>query len=513
MDKHDSPELELPATQPPEAILSEALSPDSGELLMPLTASADYVPNDEAAPAVYTAPAAIAPIPFWTAERVIDILLILAIIAACALRVWDVFAHNPMDHIFSDAQRHWDHAKEPLTPAPMMMFDAPLYQMWLSVVQKWSLGLPELIALYAAALSVITPWLWYRCLRELLDSRRVARYGWLLFAILPSWISIYSYFMSETLLLALMGGALWQTCRAKRKQTLGAFVWMVVIWTLAGMTRGIAVPLAGIAGFWVWWSSPRKIVTALCSVLIAAAMLGPIAWRNHQLIGVWAPFGNGYLNEIYAGSEHQNIRLNLQKDGAIWVYEFGSPSLYQDQLQPLSDWRSSRNGMAIANIDLRNGAADWKADVERNAVHGMRAVQLRAENVLLVMAGESWPDNNAEYFTARASIGTRWIWAPLMVLLLGLGLWRWRDIVAKPLVPALIVTWFCFQAVSLISVNEGRYRKPLEGLLIVQALLMWQAMQRKVRPEDRDEGDKRDAEPTTLVAQDKALSSEGLAHA
>ena len=37
--------------------------------------------------------------------------------------------------------------------------------------------------------------------------------------------------------------------------------------------------------------------------------------------------------------------------------------------------------------------------------------------------------------------------------------------------PAMLVTWFLVQGLFPLSVNEGRYRKPFEGLLIAQ--LLW----------------------------------------
>ena len=63
----------------------------------------------------------------------------------------------------------------------------------------------------------------------------------------------------------------------------------------------------------------------------------------------------------------------------------------------------------------------------------------------------------------------RWLWAPLAaVCLVGtLVLWRrQRD----HLLPALLLAWLVVQ--MNIAINEGRYRKPAEGLLIAQALAL-----------------------------------------
>ena len=100
------------------------------------------------------------------------------ILAGCLLRLIDPFYHNPAFHLFSDPLRHWDNARMPLAPSPMALLDPPFFQVWLSIVQKWTLGHPTLIAIYAATMSLVTPWLWYRFLREMLTSRRLAMLGW-----------------------------------------------------------------------------------------------------------------------------------------------------------------------------------------------------------------------------------------------------------------------------------------------------------------------------------------------
>ena len=65
----------------------------------------------------------------------------------------------------------------------------------------------------------------------------------------------------------------------------------------------------------------------------------------------------------------------------------------------------------------------------------------------------------------------RWLWAPLAALCLVVTLWRWR-VERERLLPALLLTWFIVQGLFPLAVNEGRYRKPFEGLLIVQCLLL-----------------------------------------
>lgn len=394
------------------------------------------------------------------------------ILLGCGARIWEVITHNPMNHLYSDPLRHWDHASKPLEASPMAVFDPPLFQMWLSVVQKWSLGQKGLIALYASALSVLTPWLWYRFLREALDSKALALTGWAILVWLPTWIGIFDYFMTETLLLPLIGASLWATLRARRKRTVGAFIFMVVLWTLTGLTRAVGFPLGGLAAFWVWLFYPHKWRCLLASVAILLAALGPLTYRNYVYTHMIMPYGNGWLTKIYAESGKREILLNLRRDGALWRYSFTTPAMDRTPLTPFSQWTPSRSGAVVVNVDMAKGIDDWKTTLEQTAVHGAERWKLRGENFLMVMVGDSWPDNNNDYLSGRASIDFRWPWIPLFLLVMGVAIYHWRDTLRRPLLPVLITVWFVLQACSLVAVNEGRYRKPLEGLLVAQLMVL-----------------------------------------
>ncbi|CAK0755330.1 PMT_2 domain-containing protein [Gammaproteobacteria bacterium] len=401
-----------------------------------------------------------------------DYLLYLLIIFGCIIRFVEVWTHNPIHHLFSDPMRHWEHARATLWVQPMAVIDPPLYQIWLSVVQKWTLGLPVLTATYAGMLSVITPWLWYRFLREALYSRTLALTGWALLAWLPSWIGIFDYFMTETLLLPLLGASLWATLRARRKRTVAAFTQMVVFWLLAGLTRTIAFPLGGLAGFWIWIGYPYKLRCLGRTILILVVALGPLAYRNYYYLHMLSPFGSGWLNQIYAESGKSEIKLHIVRGNVKWHYGFGSPSINRTLLWPFSNWVPSRTGRVNVLIDVDNGEKDWRDAYEQSRVEGVERWKLRWENILLAMVGDSWPDANQDYLSARASMDSRWLWSPLFLIIVGVGIRRWRETWQRPLLPILIVAWFLVQACSLFVVNEGRYRKPFEGLLISQLMVI-----------------------------------------
>jgi hypothetical protein len=431
------------------------------------------------------------PKPWFRTIRPVDAVLCALILLGCGLRIYNAIAHNPIDHLWSDPQRHWDHASKPLEPSPMALFDPPVYQTWLSIVQRITMGIPGLVAVYAAALSVATPWFWYRFLRETVDSRTVALAGWATLTLLPTWIGIYSYFMTETLLLPMIGLSLWMTRRAQRRPTLQTFLAMVVAWLFTGLTRGVTIPLAGIACALVWLCHPQKLRTTLWSSLILAATLTPIAIRNYSFLYLWAPHGNGWLTRIYAESGRREILLHFVRDGARWEYGFTSPMVDEKPFDFTydwndsslrgwrecpsflrSDWKSSRTGTVDVYVDFTHGSRDWAKSLEQNALVGSSRWKLRAENITYLLQGRSWPDNNRAYFMGWLANLSRWLWIPFFAAVILFSAWKWRCCLEKPLLPLLIATWFFFQAWLLVSVNEGRYRKPVEGLLIAQTCIL-----------------------------------------
>lgn len=385
-------------------------------------------------------------------------------------RALQVFAFNPLQHLFSDPLRHWTHASETLHTGPMAFFDPVGYQLWLSAIQKLTAGDPLLVAFYTVSLSWLTPWLWYRIFRELAINRILCLLGWVILTWLPSWLAIYSYFMTETLFLPLLGGSIWQTLRAKRKQTKNAFALAVLFWTLTSLVRGIAAPMAAATLFWVWWRQSDKLLKSFIGILIAAFLLGPLAYRNYQQVGLWSPFGNSWLNRIYAVSGHKTIEMELVKEGAFWFYGFGSPSIDAKIFSPLSEWQSQRDGVLKIKVDLSQKSFDWEREYNASALNNKAA--LYWENMLFLFAGPSWPDNDPAQAFARLQIAGRWLWLPLFLVVFAWSCKDWRACRQQPLIWILIVVWFYFQCLTLLAVNEGRYRKPFEGLLITQVLLL-----------------------------------------
>ncbi|MBF0471623.1 MAG: hypothetical protein HQL48_09645, partial [Gammaproteobacteria bacterium] len=85
----------------------------------------------------------------------------------------------------------------------------------------------------------------------------------------------------------------------------------------------------------------------------------------------------------------------------------------------------------------------------------------------------------------RLAAESRLIWGPLFVVALLLLLWkvgRRREL--RPLILLMtLLSWFVIQGVLLLGVNEGRYRKPIEGVIIA-ALLVGVFPSRRQREEE-----------------------------
>lgn len=393
------------------------------------------------------------------------------ILAGNLLQIWLIVEYNPVDHIWSDPGRHWEQGTEPLRVDLMSMTDPIMYQLYIGALGKLTLKLPVLVAFYTSLLAVWGHWIWYRFFRELQSNKTIALAGWAIVSLLPSWSSIYSYFMQETLLLPLLGASLWATWRARRKGDLRSFLLMVTLWIAAGLTRGVAIPLAAVCCTWLWLEQGLKMRKAVFSVLILLLALGPLTYRSYQTVHLFAPHGMGHLNNIYSKSGKREIVIHTRKDGSRWTHIFGSPSVGAKPFEPLSDWMTEREGRVEISVDLNKGSEDWKKASENIEMTWDKYLRLTKEGLAFLFFSPSWPDGNSDRLVDSINIHMRWIWAPLLLLaLVGLVVMR-RKLRGSMMLPALMLAWFIVQGLLPIAVAEGRYRKPLEGLLISQYVL------------------------------------------
>ena len=408
-----------------------------------------------------------------SSTRLLRLLLVVLLLAGCAYRVWLILKFNPVDYLSSDPGRHWSEGTRPMDLLPMSAVDPVAYQIYLGTLAHLTARQGALVAYWTALLSLAGPWLWYRFLRELLPTRDWALAGWVVLTWLPSWSAIYSYFMQETLMLPLLGLALWATWRCRRKGGTANFVVAVAAWLAAGLTRGICLPLGAVAMTWVWFEQRGKWPKAVAAILLVIAVMGPLAGRSWTLARVFSPHGIGYVAQIYALSGAKVMEVKFTRGANYWTYVFISPTVQEEPpLAPLSEWRTRREGVIRISIDLDAGRYDWREAMDRlPPLDLQRLAWLTGDNLVNLFFGVSWPDTNRERLIGELNYWSRWLWAPLTIgcLILMCASWRRQR---ERLLPSLILTWFVVQGLYPLSVNEGRYRKPFEGLLVSQCLLV-----------------------------------------
>ncbi len=406
--------------------------------------------------------------------RLLRAALLVLLMLASAYRVWLVFRFNPMDSLWSDPGRHWDNGTRPLDTSPMSAIDPVGYQIYIGALAKITAAQPLLVAYWTALLSLSGPWLWYRFLRELLPDREWALAGWVVLSALPSWSAIYSYFMQETLMLPLLGMAMWATWRCRRKADAASFVLAVGVWQAAGLTRGICLPLGAVAMTWLWLAQGGKLVRAAASSVLVLAIMGPLAGRSWTVARLISPHGIGQMAQLYQLSGARSFEIDFTRRAGTehWQYGFASPAADERPLAPLWDWHSSRASTARFSIDLDAGQRDWNAARSTlPAWDASRMAWLTGDNLIRLYFGASWPDTNLGRSIGRVNQASRWIWAPLSLACLVLTALLWRR-ERERLLATLVLTWVVVQGILPLAPNEGRYRKPFEGLLVAQCLLV-----------------------------------------
>ncbi len=401
-----------------------------------------------------------------------------------AYRIAYIVEYNPIHQIWSDPQRHLEQGIDTLRNDPMSMTDPILYQLYIGAIMKLTLKIPALVAFYTCLLAIVGPWIWYCFFRELQSDKLSALAGWAVLSIMPAWIGIYGYFMQETLLIPVLGLALHSTWRCRRKATLSTFALMVLLWAFAGLTRGICIPMAAVATLWIWFAQGGKLPRVIAALAVLGLILGPLTYRSLSAVNIFAPHGIGHLNMIYTKSGKREIYIRYHREGAHWRYVFQSPAMMTPPLEPLSDWTSAREGKEFVTIDIDEGSRDWVKALSQHSWDTQKYLWLAGENLIFLFCSQSWPDSNRARFIGEANYQLRWFWAPLsficLIWTIARALKQHRrdeastDTGGVPgrqsqwLLPAIIFTWFAVQGLLPISVNEGRYRKPLTGLLIAQ---------------------------------------------
>lgn len=412
----------------------------------------------------------------WCAPTVKTLLLALVAVGTL-VRVAVAFHYNPLDYLYSDAMRHWTNGLQFFHPNLMAGCDPIGYQGYVFLLRLITRDSHYAVALACALLSAFMPWTFYRAGREFGLSRNRALLLYALIAWMPSLVFVYHFIMAETLLLALVGFSLWMSARHLRKGDLPSLLVATAAWTLACLTKMIPLPLAATCLAYGWWRHSRKLGHLALAATVALILLVPAAIRSDRVLGFAAPFGNSWLQRIHHHAGTTNIRIEY--GGSFWQY--GSPSAHIQPLEPFSAWamrRSQGDTTVEVRIDPSNGRADWRRAYGQlpNTWRDWRDRQF--ENTVLFLFAPAWPESNRPGWEGWINLGQRWLWAPLILVLLGcnLKLFRARRFDLVPVATTLFTLGLLFQDVATM---EGRFRKPLEPMLLLNLVWVTRALPRR----------------------------------
>lgn len=395
------------------------------------------------------------------------------------VRVYAVlYFRNPSDALFSDPWRHWDNAEHFLKPGLQGASNPYFYQLYLFIVQQVTHEDRRGIGLITAGLSVSYPLVWYLFGRSVFcRGINALRFATIL-CWLPSHISMFGFFMNETLLLPLMGLCLWLTQRTIRRGTPGSFVGMATTWTLGVLTRSVVGPLglACVLGSWLRLGRRRWLALAAASA-IAFVCVAVVSVRAHRVLKRYTPFGDNVVVAIYFVSGARDYTIDVKNYGS---YVFSSPSLYLSPFYPFSEFQTIRQGVVAITMDPDLGGRDIQKTLREEAEKNRgRLPRLIFENFVYFTFGHSWPAAGAVGGPADAvCVAERWIWFPLiLVSCLGSIVYVVRRRAA--FVPLLVIGFaFTCYVVAQVTIMEGRYRKPLEPLVVLAPIWLWDARRR-----------------------------------
>lgn len=408
-------------------------------------------------------------------------MLVGLILAATLTRIAGCFLNNPIGHLFSDPLRHWMNGKRFLAPDLLGVGDPILYQLYVFILQQVTGENWFLIALACGLLSAIMPWTYYRAARELQLSIHAARTVWALVAWMPSLVTVYHYFMMETLLIALIGLAFWMSARHLRKGTIRSFLAAVACWTLVCLTKTVAVPLALVAVGYIGWMKSRKWTPFLLGAGLVILMLIPNSIRTWHYLKWVAPLGNPWMAKIHHRSGARTIEVYYGK----LKYHFGSPSSFIQPLEPLSSWmmrRAYEDSVVTVQVDVSHGKQDWVECYRKLNVGRREWMEQWGENILLFFFSPAWPDDTETWGGWLAYL-SRWLIGPLIFLILECNLQEIRQRHCA-FIPVTVTVFALFLMFQNMAIMEGRFRKPLEPLLLLN--LVWVYAKRTEKMEGPD---------------------------
>ncbi|MCB2081560.1 MAG: hypothetical protein KDD76_02915 [Rickettsiales bacterium] len=218
------------------------------------------------------------------------------------------------------------------------------------------------------------------------------------------------------------------------------------------------------------------MIVLLCFALV-------LVWPSIHSYRGWhmlKPFGLNEVNTIYAISGAKTVEFHVNSPQGVFYYIFSSAALYTPgHLQPLSDWQSPRSRMFHFIINPEEGRRDWDRALNIAHENPYPYIQQVTDNMLTFLFAGPWPDSSYDKKADKVLYINgllRWGWAPLI---LGMALLFVPFLLARPRQEQLVVVLVTGAMIGAMflqftGVMEGRFRKPLEPLMITAFAVMLQ---------------------------------------
>jgi hypothetical protein len=398
--------------------------------------------------------------------------LCLLIILGLIFRFFYPFFSNPLEHIYSDAARHYYNSFSSNFGHKLESFiDPVLPQLELmavySVFGNSVLGL----AAYFGLLSTIMPWFWYRWAREVFPTKLQALTFMALIVFLPSWIGIYSFTQDETLLLPMLGASLWLSWRAKRKQTapsimLASLFWALTICVKMNTLFEAIIIITWLMGSYLYQNQPalkKALVVFGSLLLIACAYFSQAVWSYYGL-GVACLFppafgANNKAGYLSGALEESETFISNGKVKMSTGFYCSNANLVHS-LSPFSEWATWRKGQWETYIDCDKKLYITLPVAE---ISIKKRILLLIESIVHYFLSPSWPDDRSDDFVQNIQVQMRWLWPLLDLAVIFLAFKKNR---IKNILVILTVGCSLAYACNQTFIVEGRYRKPWEGIAI-----------------------------------------------
>lgn len=326
--------------------------------------------------------------------------LVLVLALAASLRVWAAYEYTH-EHPLSGAptidEASYDAWGLEIAAGDWMgeevFFQEPLYPYFLGCVYAVFGRDLFVVRLLQAVLGVFTCWLVARLGRRL-AGEWAGVLAALLFACLPSAVLMPCLLLKPNLHMPLFCGTALLLLRAGPG---GILRWFTIGFTgaLCALLRGNSLVLLFVFCAWAILSRPRGLPSfARCGsfLLGLGLILGPVAWRNHEVGGVWALTTSGAGTNLYGGNHLGNLKGVATE--LPWVR--GIPAHEAD------DWRHEAERRSGEELDPGEVSRYWLFETARSAIHNPGAHLAILWNKLRATLGPyAVPDNHSLAWDAR----------------------------------------------------------------------------------------------------------------